>query len=92
MSRYHDPQFQVAENYSFLFNLSLNIANFDDSTLISSPMNVIQPAHKTLRRSHSTIATIIELEVIAPTRSNYFSAIIQLVRELVISNMHSKDV
>ena len=24
-SRYRDPQFQVAENYSYLFNLSTNI-------------------------------------------------------------------
>ena len=27
MSRYRDPQHQVAENYSYLFNLSTNIYN-----------------------------------------------------------------
>ena len=29
VSRYHDPQLQVAENYSYLFNLRPNISNHD---------------------------------------------------------------
>ena len=28
VSRYRDPQLQVAENYSYLFNLSSNICKF----------------------------------------------------------------
>ena len=43
VSRYRDPQLQVGENYSYLFNFRRNIkyANIDVKTLISIPISVI---------------------------------------------------
>ena len=39
MSRYRDPQLEVAENYSYLFNLSTNICKVIPITVIWSTKN-----------------------------------------------------
>ena len=39
VSRCRDPQSQVVENYSYLFNLRPNITNIDVYTVISFPID-----------------------------------------------------
>ena len=47
VSRYHDPQLHVCENYSYFFNLRTNIWKFPVQPHISFPITVICSTNKT---------------------------------------------
>ena len=69
MSRYRDPQLQVAENYSDLFNLGTNIC---ESFCFDTFNSQYQYFFRYLNRLKTTLVVISRKRVISVTLKLYF--------------------